>query len=299
MHVLLLAGGNSNERDVSLRSGNAVEAGLKAAGYKVTREDPGAMGFNLKTAADSTDVVFIVLHGSGGEDGAIQEQLETIGIPYTGCGVEASKLCWDKWSYKNFLQSRDIPVSVGKMVSKEDLDDPLFKEPFVLKPAQGGSSLDTLIAREVTKENLDTAKELLNKYPSLLLERLVFGKEITLTILGNQPLEVIEIIPPEHGEFDYENKYNGATQEIIPPRNVSNEAQKKAQELALRIHSMTGCRDISRTDMIVDNNDELHVLETNTIPGMSDQSLVPKAAARAGYDMSALCDLLVGLALKH
>jgi D-alanine-D-alanine ligase len=178
------------------------------------------------------------------------------------------------------------------------LDNPLFGKSFVLKPIEGGSTLDALIARTPSPEKLEEAKQLLKKYDKMLLEELIFGIEITVPVLGNKALPVIEIIPPADKEFDYENKYNGASQELCPPQNVSDEIQKRAQELAERIHKLCGCNDMSRTDMIIDESGELFVLETNTIPGLTDQSLFPKAAAEAGHSMSELVDILVKSALK-
>ena len=133
----------------------------------------------------------------------------------------------------------------------------------------------------------------------MLLEELVEGIEITVAVVGDQALPVIEIIPPEAGEFDYENKYNGRSQELCPPEHVAEDIQAEARDLALRTHNLTGCRDFSRTDMILTPLGELWILETNTIPGMTDQSLLPKAAAAAGIPMPLLCDRLVQMALAR
>jgi D-alanine-D-alanine ligase len=138
----------------------------------------------------------------------------------------------------------------------------------------------------------------LDKHQRLLLEALIAGTEITVGMLGEQPLPVIEIIPPEHGEFDYENKYNGQTQELCPPVHVSPELQQAAQQLAQQVHELCGCRDFSRTDIIIDAEQQLWVLEINTIPGMTDQSLLPKAASVAGITMPQLVDRLVEQALS-
>lgn len=297
--VLLLAGGISNEHDVSMRSGDAVELALKTAGYEVNRADPSDSNFDLTYLAKNADVAFLALHGEGGEDGVLQAELEKLGKPFVGCDSKSSKLCWNKWDYREFLEPQGIQFAKGKLVSAQDLNDPMFSLPFVLKPVEGGSTLDALIARSATPEKIEEAKQLLAKYNQMLLEELVFGAEITVPVLGDEALPVIEIIPPADKEFDYENKYNGASQELCPPQNVSEEVQKRAQELAKRIHKLCGCSDMSRTDMIVADSGKLFVLETNTIPGLTDQSLFPKAAGVAGYTMAKFVDKLVKLALSR
>jgi D-alanine-D-alanine ligase len=298
MHVLLLAGGYSNERDVSIRSGDAVQRALTTNGHKVRRIDPKE-DVNWEQVIKDIDVAFIALHGAGGEDGVIQAQLEKMNISYTGSGIGASDLCWDKWAYKEFLHDKNIPLSPGALVSINNLENDYFKKPFVLKPIRGGSTIDMLIVREVTPKKLHEAKKLLRRYDFMLIEELITGTEITVPVVGNTALDIIEIIPPENKDFDYENKYNGQTQELCPPQNVSVEIQAKAKELAIRIHTITGCRDLSRTDMMIDTRNNLYVLETNTGPGLTDTSLLPKSAAVAGMDMPALCDTLIHLALKH
>ena len=175
---------------------------------------------------------------------------------------------------------------------------PLVKSPFVLKPVSGGSSIDTFIVRDANDVPLEAIMHALQKYGSMLLEQLIVGVELTVGILGDEPLPVIEIIPPTNGEFDYENKYNGKTQELCPPKNVSAAVQKRAQKLALRVHRAAGCRDLSRTDMIYEpNTDSLYVLETNTIPGMTAQSLYPKMSSDKTF--SQLCDTLITFALNR
>lgn len=298
MHILLLAGGYSNEREVSIRSGDAVEAGLKAKGHIVRRVDPKD-DLNWAEIIKGIDVAFIALHGAGGEDGDMQAQLDALGIPYTGSGVGASDLCWDKWAFKEFLGDKDVPLSAGTIVTAKELEHEYFNHPFVLKPIRGGSSIDVVIAHEVTDEKLSDAAALLQKYEFMLLEPLIVGIEITVPVVGDKALDVIEIIPPEHKDFDYTYKYNGETQELCPPLNISEDIQKEARTLALRIHTLTGCRDLSRTDMMVDKSGKIHVLETNTVPGLTSASLLPKSAAVSGMNMSELCDLLVNLAVKH
>lgn len=293
MKVLLLAGGSSNEREVSIRSGNSVETALASSGYDVLRADPAEPGFNLEELAKVCDVVFLALHGAGGEDGVLQARLEALNIPFVGCSSAASALCWDKWRYKQLMIKNNIQIPKGALVTKNDLPHDLFKQPFVLKPIKGGSTIDVIIARTVTRSIMDECASLLQKYDQMLLEKLIEGVEITVAVLCEKPLPVVEIIPPPNQEFNYENKYNDATQELVPPPHVEPVKQTEAQALGLKIHNLTGCRDISRTDMIVDKSGQLHVLETNTIPGMPPQSLLPKAAKAAGISMADLVDRLI------
>jgi D-alanine-D-alanine ligase len=297
--VLLLAGGNSDEREVSLRSGASVKAALIKAGYEVKEFDPAQP--LTKTEVEGCDVVFPVLHGAGGEDGTLQAQLDKFGTPYVGTGTAASELCFDKWRYKELLIENGLPTPRGELVNEAGFwESKLIKNPFVLKPYDGGSSVDTLIMRDGRPEpNHATVAELFKKHSELLLEELIEGTEITLPVLGQEALPVIEIIPPPSGEFDYENKYNGKSQELCPPLHVAQDIQAKAQDMAVRIHKLTNCRDFSRTDIMIDTADNLFVLETNTIPGMTDQSLFPKAAQVSGISMEQLVDKLVRLALAR
>lgn len=294
--VAVIAGGTSGEREVSLRSGKAVAEALQEAGYTVEIIDYSGPA---SLEGLSADVLFPVLHGEGGEDGTFQTACSKLGLKYVGSGEQASRLCFSKPNYLQFLRSRGLPVAAGAEVSLENFkSSPLKDKPFILKPIDGGSSLDIVIVRDVATLPEAQIETVFTKYNTLLLEQLIEGAEITVGVLGAEALPVIEIIPPADGEFDYENKYNGATQELCPPQHVSTSAQAAAQKLALETHNLTACRHYSRTDMIVQANDSLVVLETNTLPGMTDQSLFPKAAAQAGYTMPQLVDQLVQLVLK-
>jgi D-alanine-D-alanine ligase len=300
IRVLVLAGGNSPEREVSERSGASVAAALGRAGYEVTVADPASGMDKLLPAAKSVDVVFPALHGAGGEDGELQRFLEQQAIKFVGSGSEASGLCFDKAAYDQLLSKNSVLTPRTKLVTFEAFGStPLAKEPFVLKPNDGGSSIDTIIVRDVGRQDKAAIRQAFGRHPRLLLQELIGGVEITVAVLGAASLPVIEILPPDDQEFDYENKYNGATRELCPPEHVSDEQQAAAQELARRIHELCGCRDLSRTDIIIGEGGKLYVLETNTIPGLTDQSLLPKAAAAAGIDMPTLCDRLVKTALAR
>lgn len=292
--ILVLYGGTSDERPISIKSGTAVEESLIALGYKVSTYDPQDGFSGLQTALSGIDLAFPVLHGRGGEDGVIQKMLEENNVPFVGAGSTASELCYDKWLYKQHLQKHQFLSPKGELVTENTIwNSPLTKQAFVLKPNDGGSSIDTFIVRDISTVDKQAIGNALTRHETMLLEELISGTETTVAVIGNTPLPMVEIIPPANEEFDYENKYNGATQELCPPQNVSEALQKEAAQLALDIHISTGCKDISRTDIIITEDGKLYVLETNTIPGMTKQSLVPKAAQAAGYSMDELIATLV------
>lgn len=294
--IVVLAGGASNEREVSLRSGNAVADALQTKGHTVVILDPSKDMDKL----GKPDAVFPALHGQGGEDGTIQAALEAVGIPYVGSGVAPSALCFDKWLHRQVLLAAGMTVAAGELVTVDTVwQSPLSSKPFVLKPVQGGSSLDTHIIRDLASLDKSQIEKSLHTYGVMLLEELIGGVELTIGVLGEQPLPAIEIIPPVGGDFDYENKYNGMTQELCPPVHVNEAVQKQAQQLALQAQQLTGCRDFTRTDIMAAPDGRLVILETNTLPGMTDQSLFPKAAAAAGIAMPDLVERLVQMALAR
>lgn len=296
--VVIIAGGTSSERAVSLRSGAAVQQALIAAGHDVQVLDPATE--SVSSLVGPNIVAFPVVHGAGGEDGTLQSELETAGIPFVGSGSQSSRICFDKATYRDLLLERGFPVARGELVSAAEFGQHgLSQLPYVLKPNNGGSSIDTVIARR-PEDVLDyTIDALFGRYESMLLEELIEGIEVTVAVLGNQALPVIEIVPPEGQEFDYEHKYDGSTQELCPAEHLSSAQQTEAQQLALAIHEACGCADYSRTDMIMRSDGSFVILETNTLPGMTDQSLFPKSARVIGIDMPELCDTLVGLALNR
>nr|AIA15126.1 D-ala D-ala ligase C-terminus [uncultured bacterium] len=300
--VAVLGGGNSPEREVSLRSARAVSAALSQAGYEVSELDPSHYDTDsLIAQLAGFDVVFPVLHGKGGEDGTVQALLESIGMPFVGAGADVSALCFDKTAYKAHLQELGLSLPFGVVVDRNTVwSQELTKSPFVLKPYDGGSSVDTFIIRDPQACDRAAIEDALDRHHTMLLEELIIGTEITVGVVGEEALPVIEIIPPADQEFDYENKYNGQTQELCPPQHVEESVQITARQLAAHIHTRLNIRDFSRTDLMIrQGDDRLFILETNTIPGMTDQSLLPKAAKTAGYDMAVLCDRLVSAALER
>ena len=260
----------------------------------------------LIAEAGEIDVALIILHGRYGEDGTIQGLLELLDIPYHGSGVLGSALGINKILSKRLYEHAGLQVSPYLILDRADPTAQVKVQevlgfPVVVKPEHEGSSIGLSIVGEAGR--LKPALELAGKYDRLVLvEKYLEGTEITGAVLGNlnpEPLPLVEIIPGDMYEFfDYEAKYKpGATEEICPAR-LSQEITKKAQGYAVRAHQALKCRGYSRTDMIV-SNDEVYILETNTIPGMTATSLYPQAAAAAGIGFSELLDRLIELALEE
>jgi D-alanine-D-alanine ligase len=294
MKVLVLLGGTSNEREVSLRSGRAVVDALLAGGHEVAQYDPKDGSEGLSDFVGKIDCVFPILHGKGGEDGEIQSELEKLSFKYLGADSKVSKLCFNKVMAKKKLEELQIATPRWAVVNKETIQSSdLTKAPYILKPIEGGSSIDLQIVRNPLTQEYDLSA--FDQYEEMLLEELVEGAEITIPILGDKSLPVIEIVPPEGEEFDYENKYNGETQEICPPRTVPEEKQLEAQKLTEKIHREFGMRHLSRTDIMIDTKGKLFTIDLNTMPGLTPQSLFPKAASVAGMNMAQLVQKFLDL----
>jgi len=296
MKVLVLLGGSSNEREVSLRSGKAVSGALRQAGHEVLEYDPAEGYEGLRQFVGKVDCVFPILHGVGGEDGTIQEELEKLKFKYLGSDSKVSQLCFNKTELKKILDKSSILTPRWEVVDEESIvKSEIISRPYVLKPIGGGSSIDVTIVRDLHQQLYDPI--VFKRYRSMLLEELIEGTEITVAVLGKTALPVVEVIPPQGQEFDYENKYNGAAQELCPPKNVSAEKQAEAQRLSEKIHIQLGVRHLSRTDFMIDASGRLFVLDINTMPGLTDQSLFPKAARRAGLNMEELAQKLSELVI--
>ena len=287
--VVVLAGGDSPEREVSLHSGAGVARALKEAGFSVNILDPAKPGFPEKLrGVKNIYAVFIALHGVKGEDGTIQGFLETLGLPYTGSGILASALAMDKIIAKQLFLSAGLSVPPGC---------PPLAFPLVVKPAHGGSTLGISIVKK--KTDLAAALDLARKYDArILLERFIPGTEITIGILGNENpriLPAIQIVPAE-GFYDYRAKYApGGSRHLIPPELPRNWV-KRAGEMVLAAHRLLGCRGLSRSEVIIDRKGKPYLLDLNTIPGFTATSLFPEAAAAAGISFGELTRQLVELA---
>ncbi len=303
--MALLAGGRSAEREVSLKSGEQVFRALDPLRYEVLRYDPRDDLVKLAQDASKIDVALIILHGRLGEDGTIQGLLDSLSIPYQGSGVLGSAIAMNKILSKQLYIQAGLPVAPYVVAARNESDAvrrvaETLPFPVVVKPENEGSSIGLSIAR--TPEDLPRALDRAWQYDRrCLVEQFIQGTEITGGVIGNddiQALPLVEIIPGDRYEFfDYEAKYTpGASREVCPAR-IPEPTTRRAQELAVRAHRALYCRGYSRTDMIVSGED-IFVLETNTIPGMTQTSLFPQAAAAAGMDFPALMDRLIELALE-
>ncbi|MBA3757534.1 D-alanine--D-alanine ligase [Candidatus Saccharibacteria bacterium] len=298
MKVIILGGGNSPEREVSLRSASAVADAARKAGFDVQEEDP-ADGLGFLDDLGKSDVVLPILHGKGGEDGLIQKEFEDRNLIFLGSGSSSSARCFDKWLTRQDLLKSELPIPEGALVTHETYRQHEFSQkPHVLKVARGGSSIGTLIVRDSRRVTELEVVEIFKLDRQAVLEELIVGTELTVPILDQKALTPIEIKPPDGLEFNYENKYNGATAELCPPASVSQEVQDRAKLLAEQVHQVMKCRHLSRIDMIVDKAGDIKILEINTMPGLTGQSLYPKSAAVAGLDMSQLVTRFVELATR-
>ena len=276
--------------------GGSVEEALKELKYAYAVVDPADGDEAVLAAAKGCDVALPMIPGVSGEDGQIQRVLERAKIPYLGGDVETSELCFNKARFVELLRKHDITVPAGEVVDAQSFTkSKLTRAPFVLKPIADGSTIGVMIVRQLPYDE-GKARQLFDQYGKMLLEELIEGVEVTVPVLGDKALPVIEIIPPGGEEFDFENKYNGKSQELIPPPHVDAATQRRVQELAERVHKLAGLRHLSRTDMIIDRHGVPYVLETNTIPGLTSQSLFPKAAKVAGYSWPQLIAKFVELA---
>lgn len=288
MKILVLGGGDSPEKEVSLRSAKAVAEAARQAGFKVIEADPQEKP-DIFDKVPKDAIVFPILHGKNGEDGVIQKELEKRGLPHLGSDSASSEACFNKWVTHQKLEAAGIPMPKAVLVTKENYSStPLYKQPFILKVLRGGSSIGTLKVPNPDLLKLHQIDDLFRLDKEAILEELIEGTEITVPVLDQYTLPVIEIIPPPNEEFDYANKYNGRSQELCPPKSVPQELQDQARIISEKVHKTMGCRHLSRVDLMIDKAGKLYVLEINTMPGMTDQSLYPKSAAVAGISMPEL-----------
>ncbi|MBW2437321.1 MAG: D-alanine--D-alanine ligase [Deltaproteobacteria bacterium] len=303
--LALLSGGVSSEREVSLNSGDQVYAALDKDKYHIIRYDPKTDLARLVEDAPGIDAALIILHGPYGEDGTVQGLLELLNIPYQGSGVLGSSIAMNKLAAKYLYENAGLPVPPYIALQKGDPLEPAAWEkqlglPLVVKPNEAGSSVGMTIVKSVDAIAAALEKAFAHD-ATVLLEGYIDGIELTGGVIGNRELlalPLIEIIPDDQHEFfDYEAKYTaGVTEEICPAR-IDDQMTKTAQTYAKTAHSALFCKGYSRTDMILRGN-QIFVLETNTIPGMTATSLLPQAAQAAGFSFSRLLDELITLSIE-
>lgn len=319
--ILVALGGRSSERGISIDSGKQVVIALEALGYqtaildvgtgkllqtpeidsleKDAKELPSVANLPLVDVKRHFEVVFIAMHGRFGEDGGLQSLLDENGIKYTGSGPLSSALAMNKVFSKKVFKSCNLPVLDDQIITREG-EKSEIQFPVVVKPINQGSSIGVSICENEADFTVGL-KQSLEVSGSAIVEPYVTGKELTVAILENesgqpQALPVTEIIP-SHRFFDFAGKYDGSTQEIVPAK-ISDDLAKKVQDLAIQTHLALGCRHFSRVDMIVDNQENIFILELNSIPGLTSESLFPKAAKASGITFENLISRLVETALK-
>lgn len=295
LKITVMLGGPSAEREVSLRSGAGVANALRSLGHEVHEVDPSHDKWELP---QGTEAVFLALHGTYGEDGTIQRRLEELGVPYTGCDPEASRIGFDRYLTKQRCVAAGVPTARFLLLDSPAASWPMgWDPPVVLKPARQGSSVGLQFVERVS----DWAKALAEamRFDSrVLLEERIFGRECTVGILDDKPLPIVEV-RPKTGVYDYQTKYSEGTTDYFCPAPFDEATTSRIQAAGLAAFKAIGGRDYSRVDVILRPEGEPIVLEVNTLPGMTDNSLLPKAAAAAGIGYAELCQRMVDLALRR
>jgi D-alanine-D-alanine ligase len=303
----VLAGGKSAEREVSLKSGNAVYKALHGMGYDAVLID-ASDNICESLKREGVGLVFIALHGGHGENGAVQGLLDVIGIPYTGSGVLASALAMDKEASKKIFLYHDIPVTPFRVMSYDMPTDPEnprslidslidFEMPWVVKPSHEGSSIGVSIVKN--KDEIAGAIEQAFSYgKKIIIEQYIRGKEIQIGILGQRVLGGVEVRPSKEF-YSYEAKYTAGLTEYILPPEVDDSIYDILKTTALKAHNALGCTGATRVDLILDRAGAPYVLEVNTIPGLTETSLLPKIAALAGMGFQDLIEEMLRLAISQ
>ncbi len=294
MRVAVLKGGRSLEREVSLRSGANAEAALRRLGHDVIGVDVDQHLVRV-LRAERPEAAFIALHGKGGEDGTVQELLEILDLPYTGPGVLACERAWDKVVAKAHFATSGVPTPPAYAFSQDAFRElgageaiPAIRDrlglPLVVKPAKQGSALGISVARDAS-DVPGAVMSALAYDDRLLIERFVAGRELAVSVIGTADpwaLPVVEAIPRDSDFYDFEARYTPGLTDFEAPARLPDAVAQEAARLALECYRVLGCRGVSRVDMILDADEQLWVLEVNAIPGMTDTSLLPKAAEAAG-----------------
>jgi D-alanine-D-alanine ligase len=286
----VLMGGTSAERAISLKSGQAIFRALKDLGYAVVAID---VGQDICTAliVEKVELAFLALHGGCGENGSVQGMLEVLKIPYTGSGVLASAVAMDKEASKKIFRCHGIPIPAYLVLARAhsaDSQAPDFELPWVVKPASEGSSIGVSIVRR--PQDLGKAAEDAYAYGSrIIVEQYIAGKEIHIGVLNGAVIGGVEVRPSLEF-YSYQAKYTSGMTEYVLPPEVNGTVYERAGKTALAAHEALGCKGATRVDLRIDGKGDPHVLEVNTIPGMTETSLLPKIARLAGYDFPALVE---------
>lgn len=284
-------GGTSAEREISLKSGTAIYETLKSLGYNVVIIDVGPDICKV-LQKEKVEIAFLALHGGNGENGSIQGMLEVLGIPYTGSGVLSSALAMDKEASKKMFLSHNIPVPLFVVIKHQretiDLSGMHFPLPWVVKPVSEGSSVGVSIVKD--EENFWLALERAVTFgPKVIVEKYIDGKEVHIGILNGKVLGGVEVRPSLEF-YNYEAKYTAGLTDYILPPEIDSKAYERSKAAALSAHNALGCRGATRVDLRIDREGNPYVLEVNTIPGMTETSLLPKIANLAGFTFTGLLE---------
>ena len=306
--IAVVMGGPSTEREVSLRTGNAILTALQRLGYQAVGIDLEPARIEKQLADCGAEVVFVAVHGKYGEDGTLQGLLELKQLPYTGSGVLASALAMDKVASKMMFQGADVPTPRFAVLQEQEdkaaLGQAVIKQfglPVVIKSAAQGSSIGVCMVHKA--EDVQAALEEVFRYgKTALLEECIIGREITVPVwcdtAGAEAMPVIEIAP-KSGVYDYQSKYTKGASEYIVPAQLPPHVTLMVQQAAVQACQVLGCFGVARADIMLDEKLRPYVLEVNTVPGMTETSLVPKAAAAEGHSFEALCERILLQALTR
>jgi len=294
-------GGTSAEREISIQTGSGVMRALQELGYDAQSLDYNTRFIDAIREIDP-DLVFVALHGPGGEDGQIQGILDYLAIPYTGSALEPCALAMDKHLTKKLCAAEGLPTAAWDLFDLSGGTLPLLPGsldlPLVIKPRFEGSSAGVNIVHtheQWTQAMIDAAQ----KYPEILAEEFIPGREFTCGVLGEEALPVVEIVPNRDEFYTYEAKYAAGGSTHIVPARIDDDLAARMQMLALSVHRLIGLRDYSRTDFIISKEGRPYILEINTLPGLTPTSILPDACAAIGISYQALVDRLVGYALAR
>ena len=304
LSIAILTGGNSDEREISLLSGNSVFNALKETNHSIQIIDPSIKSDLVKLISEDIDIAFIALHGKGGEDGKIQGFLECIGLPYTGSGVLSSAIAMNKITTKIIYEEANLktPNYVVYKKSEENFLKEVSEKlcfPCVLKAATEGSAIGVYIIH--TKDELIPAlnrAKMLSNY--IFAEKYIKGQEFTVAVLGEDSCEALPVISINASNefYDYEAKYIKGRSTHICPAEISERLTSLLKDIAIQAHKALGCYGVSRSDFIVDDYGDAYIIETNTIPGMTETSLLPEAAQEYGLSFTQLCEKMIEFALS-
>lgn len=299
MKIGILIGGDSSEREVSIASGRSIENACIALGHEVVRLDPKDGLEKIKSLLLKVDLVFNGLHGGDGENGKISKYLEDLGVVFTGSDSVSSEICMNKDKAKRIAANNNVLTPEWVLVTNEALSGNIgqLNFPIVVKPNDQGSTLGLSIIN--SKSQLKGAFKVANSFASsVMYEQHIQGREITCSIVGNIAYPIVEIIP-KHEIYDYECKYTKGMSKYICPAEINKNISSYIKEISLKIHKLLGCRHYSRVDFLLDRNNDPWFLEINTLPGMTETSLLPKSLESAGVNFNQIIEKIIEEAMDN